>query len=126
MKRFLIFICLYPGVALLSLGAFISIEISALPDNPEAVKLVGWAYVVGVVPALVCAAVDWLLRKTRLRFIGTTLVGYAIGLLIGLAFFDWGLVGRILAFALIGAIPAAVCSWLSNSRWTARRDTSVE
>jgi FtsH-binding integral membrane protein len=61
--------------------------------------------------------VDLLLRKTRiLAVIGTTLVGFGIAILAGLTIFDWGLIGKILAFGLIGAIPAAVCSWLSNEK----------
>ena len=115
MKRFLIFIFLFPGIATVVLFAFISIGVGALPDNPQAIFVVGWGYVVGVVPALVCAVVDLLLGKTRIpAVIGTTLVGYGIAILAGLTIFDWGLIERILAFGLLGAIPAAVCSWLSG------------
>ena len=115
MKRFLIFIFLFPGIATVVLFAFISIGVGALPDNPQAIFVVGWGYVVGVVPALVCAVVDLLLGKIRIpAVIGTTLVGYGIAILAGLTIFDWGLIERILAFGLIGAIPAAVCSWLSG------------
>ena len=114
MKRFLIFVCLFPGLAIVSLAAFISIEIGAVPDNPEVYKLVLWGYLVGVVPALICALVDLLLVRTRLpAMVGTTLVGYGIAVLAALAIFDWGLVQRIALFGLIGAIPAAICSWLS-------------
>jgi hypothetical protein len=137
MKRFLIFICLFPGIALAVLITFVSIGVGAFPANPEAVVLVGWGYVVGVIPALICAVVDLLLRKTRIPpVIGTALVGYGIATLVaptifdrsdigmGLAFgliglvalapFDWGLTGIFLAFGLVGGIPAAVCSWLSG------------
>lgn len=117
MKRFLIFIGLFPAGALAGLFAFISIGIGALPDNPQAVFLVGWAYVVGVVPALICSVADWFLAKTRVpAVIGTAFVGYVIAILVALLVFDFALIGRILAFGLIGAIPAAVCSWLSRPR----------
>jgi FtsH-binding integral membrane protein len=117
MKRFLIFALLFPGIAVAVFFAWFSMEMSMFPDNPQALFVVGWGYVVGVVPALVCAVVDLLLRKTRIpAVIGTTLVGYGIAILAGLTIFDWGLIGRILAFGLIGAIPAAVCSWLSNEK----------
>ena len=113
MKRFLIFVFLFPGIATAVFFALVTIAI-ALPDNPE---VVGWGYVVGVVPALVCAVVDLFLRKTRIpAIIGTTLVGYGIAVLAGLTIFDYGLIGKILAFGLIGAIPAALCSWLSNEK----------
>jgi len=119
MKRFLIFVFLFPGMAIAVFFALISIWLwVALPDNPEgALLLVGWGYVVGVVPALLCAVVDLFLRKTRIpAIIGTTLVGYGIAVLAALTIFDYGLIGKILAFGLIGAIPAALCSWLSNEK----------
>src|SRR5215831_8128671 len=102
MKRFLVFIGLFPAGAIAGLFAFISIEVGALPDNPQAVMLVGWAYVVGVIPALICAVADWSLAKTSLpAVIGTTFVGYVIAILVALLVFDFGLIGRILAFGLI-------------------------
>ena len=117
MKRFLVFIGLFPALALVGLFAFISIGIGVLPDNPQAVMLVPWAYVVGVIPALICAVADRFLAKTGFSaVIGTAFVGYVIAILVALLVFDFGLFGRILAFGLIGAIPAAVCSWLSSSR----------
>jgi hypothetical protein len=117
MKRFLIFVSLFPGIAIASLDAFISIEIGAVSDNPEAYKLVLWGYVVGVVPALTCASVDLLLGRTRFpSIVGTALVGYGIAILAALAIFDWGLIERILFFGLIGAIPATICSWLSGEK----------
>jgi hypothetical protein len=115
MKRFLIFIFLFPGIALAVLIAFVSIGVGAFPDNPEVVVLVGWGYVVGVVPALICAVVDLLLRKTRIpAVIGTALVGYGIATLVALTIFDGSDTGMFLAFGLVGGIPAAVCSWLSG------------
>jgi hypothetical protein len=98
MKRFLIFALLFPGIAVAVFFAWFFMEMSMFPDNPEALFVVGWGYVVGVVPALVCAVVDLLLRKTRIpAVIGTTLVGYGIAILAGLTIFDWGLIGRTLA-----------------------------
>jgi len=110
MKRFLIFVCLFPGIATAVLFALLSIAVGVFPDKPEAVFVVGWGYIIGVVPALVCALVDLFLGKTRIPgVIGTTLVGYGFGVLAGLAVFVYGLIGRIMVFGLIGAIPAAVC-----------------
>jgi FtsH-binding integral membrane protein len=115
MKRFLIFICLFPGMALAGLFVFVSIGVGALPDNPEVVKLVAWGYAVGGVPAFILALVDSLLGRTRIpRVFGTVLVGYGIAVVVAFTVFDWELIGRILAFGLIGAIPAAICSWLSR------------
>ena len=72
MKRFLIFVCLFPGTALAVLIASVSIGAGAFPDKPMAVMLAGWGYAVGVIPALICAVADLLLRKTRIpAVIGT-------------------------------------------------------
>ena len=85
MKRFLIFALLFPGIALAVFFALLSMAMGMFPDNPQALFVVVWGYVVGVVPALVCAVVDLLLRKTRIpAVIGTTLVGYGIAILAGL------------------------------------------
>ena len=85
MKRFLIFALLFPGIALAVFFALLSMAMGMFPDNPQALFVVVWGYVVGVVPALVCAVVDFLLRKTRIpAVIGTTLVGYGIAILAGL------------------------------------------
>ena len=138
MKRFLIFVCLFPGTALAVLIASVSIGAGAFPDKPMAVMLAGWGYVVGVIPALICAVADLLLRKTRIpAVIGTALVGYGLATLVALAIFDrtdigmalaFGLIplvaplmpvdsaltGPSLAFGFVGGIPAAMCSWLSG------------
>ncbi|MBN8981986.1 MAG: hypothetical protein J0I29_12025 [Rhizobiales bacterium] len=117
MKRFLIFVCLFPALAVAALAAWISIQLWILPDNPEAYKLVAWAYVVCAVPALSLAFADLVLRRTRIpAIIGTAFMGYVIAFAVAIWIFDHGLVQRIVTFGLIGAIPAAVCSWLSNEK----------
>ena len=123
MKRFLIFFFLFPILALAGLFVFISIGVGAVPDNPEAVWLVGWAYVVCAVPALLCASLDASLSKTRIpAIVGTSLAGYGIAFLIGFVTFDNVLNRATLAFGLIGAMGAAVCSLLSGM---ARRPQST-
>ena len=138
MKRFLIFIGLFPGIAVAVLIAAVSIGAGALPGSRTAVELAGWGYAVGVIPALICAVVDLGLRKTRIPpVIGTALAGYAMAALffpvisyttdIGMAL-SFGLmplaallmpvesatVALSLAFGLVGGIAAGVCSWLSG------------
>jgi hypothetical protein len=75
---------------------------------------------VGIVPALVTAAVDHALarRHVRLRILWTALFGYAAAYLILLtAWMDGSVHGPyLLAFGLVGAVPAAICSWLSGNR----------
>ena len=139
MKRFLIFICLFPGIALAVLTALVSVG-GAFPDIPQAVALAGWGYAAGVIPALICAVADLLLRKTRIPpVLGTALVGYAMATLVAVAMFDttdigmaiafglipllaplfpveWALPAMSLTFGFVGGIPAAVCSWLSGDQ----------
>jgi hypothetical protein len=138
MTRFLIFIGLFPGIAVAVLIAFVAVGAGSLPDKRTAFELAGWGYAVGVIPALICAAVDLLLRNTRIPpVIGTALVGYGLATLVALAIFDTtdlgmalafgliplfapltpvalGIAGLYLGFGFVGGIPAAVCSWLSG------------
>jgi hypothetical protein len=71
-------------------------------------------YLVSIGPGLVLALVDWLVAKTPIpAVIGTTLFAYGALVL----FLAWdGSAKDILALGLIGAIPAAVCSWLSSGK----------
>jgi hypothetical protein len=138
MKRFLIFIGLFPGIAVGVLIACVAVGARSFPDSRMALELAGWGYVVGAIPALLCAVVDLLLRKTRIpAVIGTALVGYGLATLVASTIFYssdigmalafglmplfaalapavLGIAGLSLGFGLVGGIPAAVCSWLSG------------
>ena len=138
MTRFLIFIGLFPGIAVAVLIAFVAVGAGSLPGKRTALELAGWGYAVGVIPALICAAVDLLLRNTRFPpVIGAALVGYGLATLVALAIFETtdlgmalafglitlfapltpvalGIAGLYLGFGFVGGIPAAVCSWLSG------------
>jgi hypothetical protein len=133
MKRFLIFIGLFPGIVIAMLIAMI-----APGDASVVLQLTGWGYAVGIVPALICALADLLLRKTRIPpVIGTALAGYAMAALVFLVISDTTDIGMALSFGvmplaavlmpiesatvaltltfgLLGGISAAVCSWLAG------------
>jgi hypothetical protein len=68
------------------------------------------AYTFAVIPALILAWVD-----RSFHTLGTTIAGAAIAYLaalsIGFPFLDYR---ATLMVGLVGAIPAAVCSWLSD------------
>ena len=109
MKRFLIFTVLFPPLALVVFNA---------PDvimryDFRLLDLVtlSVAYTLAVIPALILAWVDQAFH----RLAGTTIAGAAIAylaaLIIGFPFLDYR---ATLMIGLIGAIPAAVCSWLSS------------
>jgi hypothetical protein len=116
MKRFGIFTVLGPPLVFLvfaaphmARGDFVPIV--AVP------ALLNFAYFLAIVPALLTATVDWALSRTPMyvRLVGTTVAGAVIAelaaLFVGYDLSDLLITTRI---ALTGAIPAAVCSWLSG------------
>src|SRR5580704_2448883 len=115
MKRFLIFTVLFPPLAL---AVFIA------PDTFGKDPLLDWwavgiAYMVAIIPAWLMAGVDWALsaKPTYLRIVGTAVTGAVIT--DSVALFMWGFFAGywpVLMAGLVGAIPAAVCSWLSGEK----------
>ena len=108
MKRFLVYLLLFPAIAAAALYAVIYILTGAVVDS-----LSGPAFIclLFIGPALVVASVDWLVSRTRLPgVISTTLFAYAVSALSA----AWAGTIDVLVFGLVGAIPAALCSWLSN------------
>jgi hypothetical protein len=109
MKRLLIFTVLFPPIAL---------AVFTAPDTFK--NFFDWmwiAYTVAVIPAWLMAGVDWTLsaKPTYLRIVGTAVAAGLIGDFI--AFFLWGGLRELfpaLMAGLVGAVPAAVCSWLSS------------
>jgi hypothetical protein len=108
MKRFLIFAVLFPPLALVIFNA---------PDvilhhdfNLLDLLTLSLVYTIAVIPALILAWVD-----RSFHTLGTTVAGaamaYLAALSIGFPFLDYG---ATLMVGLVGAIPAAVCSWLSG------------
>jgi hypothetical protein len=111
MKRFLIFLFLFPAIATVSFYAVLYVLTGAVVDSLSGP---GIMYLVSIGPGLVLALVDWLFAKTPIpAVIGTTFFAYGALVL----FWAWdGSAKDILALGLIGAIPAAVCSWLSGQK----------
>jgi len=107
MKRFLIFGALFPPLALVVFTA---------PDGFK--NLLDWmvmAYAIAVIPALLLAWVDWALSANRLRVVGTAATAALTSVLIvrfmsGVSDDLW----PFLMVGLVGGVPAAVCSWLSD------------
>jgi hypothetical protein len=109
-KRFLIFLLVFPAVATVSFFAVVYILTGAELDSLSG-PAIGFLIFAG--PGLVVALVDWLFARTRIPVvIATTLFAYVVSVL----FLAWDGERYILALGLIGGIPAAVCSWLSNRR----------
>jgi hypothetical protein len=109
-KRFLIFLLLFPAIATASFFAVIYVLTGAELDSLSG-PAIGFLIFVG--PGLAIALVDWFFARTRIPVvIATTLFAYVVSVL----FVAWDGERYILVLGLIGAIPAAVCSWLSNRR----------
>jgi hypothetical protein len=109
MKRFLIYLLLFPAIATVSIFAVLIILVGAYPDSLLAL----WhGYLMSIGPALVVALVDWFAaRLGGIRgVIATTLFAYGVTVLAVV----WAGTIDVWIFGFVGAIPAAVCSWLSN------------
>jgi hypothetical protein len=66
------------------------------------------AYMIGIVPALIVAVFDPVIRNARYRILWTSPFAYAAGFMPTLA-------RSVLGFGLIGAVPGTICSWLAGS-----------
>ena len=108
MKRFLIYLFLFPAIAATSLYAVLYILTGAVVDSLSGPAFV---YLMFIGPALVVALVDWLVSRTRIPSVIAPTLFAGGGSVFAAA---WAGTIDILAFGLVGAIPAAVCSWLSN------------
>jgi hypothetical protein len=110
MRRVLIYLILFPAIATASFFAVVYILTGAEIDSLSGPAL---GYLIFVGPGLVVALVDWLFARTRLPVVvATTLLTYGVSVL----FLAWDGERYISVLGLIGGIPAAVCSWLSNKR----------
>jgi hypothetical protein len=134
MKRVLIFLFLGPPLGLLT-GMVVSIPalnfVAGGPQTFDAVALIvlmPLAYAMGAIPALLVCAIDAFLArfKVHARVALCALVGFFIGFLpfprglivLASSIFEGrpslGLLGVVALEGLVGAIPAAVCSWLAG------------
>lgn len=111
MKRFLIFTLLFPPLAL---------AVFTAPDGfRNLLNWLGYAYLLAMMFAWLTVAVDWKLsaEPTLLRIMGTTFAGAAITGSIAIFLSDEPReFSPILMAVLVGAAPAAACSWLSGER----------
>jgi len=111
MKRFLIFLLLFPAIATVLLFAVLYILTGAVVDSFSGP---GVCYLMFIGPALAVALIDWL--GSRLSVIPgavvPTLFAYA-GSVLAVA---WAGTRDVWVFGLVGGIPALVCSWLSDGK----------
>ncbi|CAN7532579.1 DUF5413 family protein [Bradyrhizobium sp. LjRoot220] len=125
MKRFLIFAAIAPPLGFI-IAFWIMLQIANwMVGGPgtfdmQQVAMLPTIYLVGLIPALLTAGFDHVLAKREMsyRIALTALFGYFVSYapLVGafrLAFMhDPG----VLLLGIVGAVPAALCSWLSTER----------
>ena len=115
MRRLLIFTALYPPLAL---------AVFTAPDGfKNFLDWLAYAYPAAIIPSWLTAGMNWKLseKPTYLRIVGTTFAGAVITG--SIAFFLWDGFREFfpaLMATLVGAIPAAVCSWLSSEKQNGR------
>ncbi|MGH9808829.1 MAG: hypothetical protein ACRD9W_16545, partial [Terriglobia bacterium] len=85
------------------------------------VVLLPLAYMFGIIPALIAAVFDHLLARfaVRGRILWTTLFSYFLGFLPIINPLVLGFVrgpDPLLLIGLTGAVPGAICSWLSGDK----------
>ncbi|MBN9049977.1 MAG: DUF5413 family protein [Rhizobiales bacterium] len=123
MRRFLIFALLGPALGFVTAFWILLQAFNGLLGAPSTfdlhqVVLLPVAYMLGIGPALVTGLFDHVLarRGVRLRILWTTLFAYASAYLILLNAWGAGTVHgpALFLFGLIGAVPGAICAWLSG------------
>jgi hypothetical protein len=118
MMRLLVFTVLFPPLVLfvyMAADPVIRGEVISgdLPGIGFLTWLMGFAYVLAVIPAWLTAGADWALSRNPLylRLVATMPVAAILSELVATYL---GQPHLDLTTALMGAIPAAVCSWLSD------------
>jgi hypothetical protein len=110
MKRFLIYLLLFPAIATSSLYAVLYILTGAEVDSLSGPA---FCYLMFIGPALVVALVDWGAARTR---IPSVIAATLFACLVSVLAVTWAGTIDVLVFGLVGAIPAALCSWLSREK----------
>jgi hypothetical protein len=115
MRRILVFTALFPPLVL---AVFVVPGMVSHRDFLEMelgfwIWMLGFAYLLAVVPAWLTAGVDWALspKPLYLRLVATMIVA---AIMAELTARNLGQRGEILTYMAMGAIPAAICPWLSS------------
>lgn len=125
MKRFLIFAAIAPPLGFI-IGFWVMLQIANwMAGGPSTfdvrqVAMLPTIYLVGVIPALLTAWFDQVQakREMRYRIVLTALFGYVVSYvpLVGAFTLRFMHEPSVMLLGLIGAVPAAVCSWLATER----------
>jgi hypothetical protein len=118
MKRFLVFTVLFSPLALLVYTTPLVIH-EGFPKLDFVIFLMGLAYVLATVPGWMAAGVDWMLsaKPFYIRAVASMAVAAAMAQLVAWYLGNPMYLSELVTVALTGAIPAAVCSWLSGQQF---------
>ena len=107
--RFVIFPVMGPVLAALVITA-ISGDFSGFA------QAISFIYVIGIIPALLTLAVDWLLRKVSWRPLYTGIAGYVMSYTLFLPPLELKSSDTkgLLLFGIGGLVAGTFCSWLSS------------
>lgn len=85
-----------------------------VPKLEFLMQLLGLAYMFVIIPACVAAGIDWALSAKPFHVAATMVVAVAMAHLVARYFGNPMDHQEIVLVTLTGAIPSAVCSWLSG------------
>jgi hypothetical protein len=112
MKRFLIYLFLFPAIATAAFYGVVYLLTGAQPDSLTGAAFI---YFIFIAPSLLTSFADWFFAK-RLGgirgLIATSLLGYVVAVVFMVG--EGIKLKEGLSMGLIGGIPALVCSWLAN------------
>ncbi|MCG2668178.1 DUF5413 family protein [Bradyrhizobium sp. GCM10023182] len=133
MRRFVVFAVLFPPLAfIVAFWGMLQILNWALGEKGTAdygqLVLLPLAYMLALLPALLTAVVDDVLarRNIRYRILWTAFAGYVFIFTPLLAALLTGSIHgpHLFLFGIIGAVPAAICSWLTGRTTPVPRGTT--
>ena len=89
---------------------------SRFPAMHASAMFVLFALIASLLPSIIAGIVDTILREKDWRVWPTTVTGAVVSLSQMLYIHDSVTALSAVSFGLVGAVPAAVCSWLSNEK----------
>jgi len=114
MKRVGVFLLVGPLLGLTVILILTARIVVPHPGIHISAYFLAFAYLASLIPAIAAALADlWLAAKTW-QLLGAACVGAIAAVLEMLLLHGQVTVLQLLAFGLSGALPAAVCSWLSD------------
>jgi hypothetical protein len=119
MKRIGVFVLIGPILGLVMILILTARVSLPRPNIHISAYFLIFAYLASLAPAIVSAFADLLLATKSWRVLGAACAGAIAAVLEMMLLHGYATILQLLAFAIFGAIPAAVCSVLSGARTVA-------